>query len=97
MRFQTERITVVFTFEPQPDSSRRVESIMTVDDLRMLRERIRHYRAVAEETTDPMARILINDLIDQFEEIQRGEMSSGSVAEVNLSMAEPIKLRCEER
>ncbi|WP_158626741.1 hypothetical protein [Bradyrhizobium sp. RP6] len=46
---------------------------MNEDDLRMLRERIEHYRRVADESTDPMTRILLADMIAMFGEIEQLE------------------------
>lgn len=49
---------------------------MDEDDLRMLRERIMHYRELAAEATDPMARILLEDLLKTFEEAERTERAN---------------------
>ncbi|WP_157083537.1 hypothetical protein [Bradyrhizobium manausense] len=46
---------------------------MDEDDLRMLRERIRQYRKVADQSSDPMTQILLADMIAMFEEIEELE------------------------
>jgi hypothetical protein len=46
---------------------------MDEDDLRLLRERISHYRKVADQSTDPMTQILLADMIAKFEEIEQLE------------------------
>ena len=49
---------------------------MDEDDLRLLRERINHYRKVADQSTDPMTQILLADMIAMFEEIEESERLS---------------------
>ena len=44
----------------------------------MLRERITHYRKVANEATDPMARILVEEMIEMFETEERSETGKAS-------------------